>query len=85
MINLTDSHVSDLAIEILRCENPTERIKFIRNLQNTTVGAASLRRIVRDNVCNAACIVGDALWPGPQEIDFIYEAAWHDQWLDSLH
>jgi hypothetical protein len=60
---LTHDHLTDLAAELLRTENLPDRVKFIQNLQKTTVGSEALRLIVRDNVCGVACIVGDALWP----------------------
>lgn len=61
--NLNRDHLTDLAAELLRTENLPERVKFIQNLQKTTVGSEALRLIVRDNVCGASSIVSDALWP----------------------
>jgi hypothetical protein len=61
--NLTREHLTDLAAEILRVETIPARAKFIQNLQKTTVGSEALRLIVRDNICGAAAIVSDALWP----------------------
>jgi hypothetical protein len=61
--NLTRDHLTDLAAELLRTESLPERVKFIQNLQKTTVGSEVLRLIVRDNICGAAAIVSDALWP----------------------